>query len=105
LTAQFDGVLGTKCLGGSVEFATPLAWDVNSSMPDWDGNVHGHAQTPFAGKTTIMGADDAKAVLEFGEEGGKAYATLRMEDDTAVPAKTALPDLLDENCTYNIFGG
>jgi len=98
---RFDGVLGTACLGGSVEFETTVAWDVNETMPDFDGNSD-HPYTPFAGRTTITGASST-AEITFGKTTDpKSWAQIGMVGETP-EAKTTIVKIMDENCTIGLF--
>jgi hypothetical protein len=98
---RFNGVLGTSCLGGSVAFETTAAWDVNTTMHDYDDGT-GYPKTPFAGKTTIAGAD-SKAEITFGKTADpKSWAQIGMVGE-APEAKTTIIKIMDENCTVGIF--
>lgn len=94
---SINGVLGAKCLGGSVAFVTSQEWTIDENMPDIDGE---YDWTPFVGKTTIEGSD-ATAVLEFGKTADpKAYATLVMEGTAPVAAdRKSLYNIIDDSCS------
>jgi len=98
-----NGGLGTACLGGTVEFDTVASWEINESMPDYDGDFS-YPQTPYAGKMTIAGAEN-KAELTFGKtEDPKAWAQIGMEGEVPEP-KTTIVKIMDENCTVFPSGG
>ena len=96
-TTSYNGVIGSKCLGGSVEFSTAVVWDTNESMPDI-GVPPTNGTTPYIGTTTIAGANGT-AIVQFAPIAGKAAGTIIMEGDVTIPTPMTLPEMKDENCT------
>jgi len=80
LSETYSGVIGNKCLGGSVELATPTTWETNTTLED----VNGTHNTPYKGVLKVKGANNSVATIQFAiDDNNKTYGTITANGKTS----------------------
>jgi len=99
---SYDGVLGTHCFGGAVNFETSVVWETNSSQPDINGD---EGTTPYVGTLTVNGASESVAVVNFAtNDANESFGTITVDGVESDPMTR--PEMSEgaEDCEVTIGG-